>query len=660
MVKDNKKPVVDSSEQELEKRIDEMLDPARPDNKPIKPAFEVLPNEDVEVDEPKTAPEVDNKEFELVKNDADKVDEKEVINNNQEESSGEDIQEEFGADPETEKAVDEIVEKESNELLAVEDEKIAKAFDDKKPNLKQKIKNFFINWWNNKRARWITIIASVLIIVTAFVIPTSRYALLNLVGVRSSASVIVLDDSTQQPLKNVSVTIRGKTSLTDENGKAVLYGLKLGKTKLVIEKRAFAKDNRDITLGWGSNPLGDVKLTPVGTQYLFFITDFLSNKPIAKAEAISGEFSAFSDEEGKIKLTIDDTTDETFDVVIKAQDQREETVNVSSSDKEEREIKMVPWRKHVFISKRSGKYDLYKIDADGNNEELVLAGAGVERDDIVIVPHPIEEKVALVSTRENVRNQDGYLLSTLTILDLKDNEPKKVAQSERIQVIDWIGNNLIYVKISAGTSAANPNRHKIVSYNADTDESKDLASSNYFNDVFVNSGRIYYAPSSAYATETAGLFRINADGTDKKTVLSKEVWSMIRTDYNKLVLSTGDSWYDLNLDNDYTTKLSGEPPILSSKIYSDNPSKNKSLWIDQRDGKGVLIVYDIEKKADGDPLYSQSGLRSPIRWLNDKTIVYRISTDQETADYVISVGGGDPRKIKNVTNTASIEEWYYY
>lgn len=673
MSKNKEEPNISSPEQELEKKIDEMLDPAKPDKNIIKPAFEVLRDENTIDEEPKTAPEVsealdnnientehkdgvidtDSSTEEITETD----DNREITENDQENN---DKLQEFASDKETDKAVDEIVAKESDELLAVEDEKIAKAFDDKKPNLWSKIKIFFINWWNNKRARWITIIALLLLLAGALTVPASRYFLLNSVGVRGSASVVVLDDSTQQPLKNVSVAIRGKVSLTDENGKAVIYGLKLGRTELLIEKRAFAEDERKITLGWGSNPLGDFKLTPVGSQYLFIIRDFLSSKPIAKAEAISGEYSAFSDEEGRIRLTVDNSAEESFVATITAKDQREEKITVNFSDKDEREVKMVPWRKHSFVTKRSGKYDLYKIDADGSNEELVLAGTGVERDDIVLVPHSTKEKVALVSTRENARNQDGYLLSTLTVINLEDNEPVKIDQSERIQIIDWIGDSLIYIKITAGSSAANPNRHKLISYNVEAEESKEIASSNYFNDVAVALNRVYYAPSSAYASGSVGLYKTAFDGGEKKALLDKEVWSMIRTGYDKFVISTGESWHELSVSDDHMNKLGGEPSNLKSRVYSDNPSKTKSLWIDQRDGKGSLITYDIEQKNDSEPVHSQSGLKDPIRWLNDKTIVFRISNSIETSDYVINIEGGDPKKIKSVTDTASVDKWYYY
>ena len=74
--------------------------------------------------------------------------------------------------------------------------------------------------------------------VLAGVAPSSRYFLLNTAGVRAKSSLIILDQSTRQPLKNVTVTIGKVSSTTDEAGKVSLQKLKLGRSTIKIEKRA--------------------------------------------------------------------------------------------------------------------------------------------------------------------------------------------------------------------------------------------------------------------------------------------------------------------------------------------------------------------------------------------------------------------------------------
>ncbi|MCA9333053.1 carboxypeptidase regulatory-like domain-containing protein [Candidatus Saccharibacteria bacterium] len=563
-------------------------------------------------------------------------------------------------DKKTAEAVEDIVAKEADELLEVEDEKSIEKEKKQKTTIGSKIKNFFKAWWNNPKARWISIIFLLAFILATVFVPNTRYFLLNSIGFRGSASITVIDESTNQPLKNVEVTIANVSSFTDTNGNAVLSKVKLGSNNLVVKKRAFAESSQKVTIKLGSNSLSDVSLTPTGEQYTFVVSDFLSGKPIVKAEAVSGDASAVSDENGLIKITIDDVQDtENVEVVINKEEFREEKVLVNADDKSGQQVHMVPSRKHMFISKRSGRYDLYSIDVDGKNEKVIFEGTGNERDDVILSIHPRTSVAAEVSTRNNKTNQDGFKLSTLNVINAQTGDIKEVAESERIQIIDWVGDNLIFVQTVSGTSAADPNRSKLQAYNYKSKEIKEIASTNYFNDVIVAAEKIYYAPSSTYKPEDAKLFRVNADGTQKTTVANQEVWNMFRSDYENLVLSANQTWLNLRIGEDSTTSISSPPSNPKSRTYADNKDGKNSIWVDNRDGKGVLLNYENSSRNE-QTLKSESGLKNPIYWLNNRTIVYRISGPQETADYLVSLDGGDALKITDVTDTNSIENWYYY
>jgi hypothetical protein len=390
------------------------------------------------------------------------------------------------------------------------------------------------------------------------------------------------------------------------------------------------------------------------------VSDFLSGKALAKVEASSGQASALSDSKGLIKLTIDQKDDKPIEVSIKGEGQREEKLTLGVGDKATHALKLVSARKHAFISKRSGKLDVYSIDIDGKNEKKVLPATGSERDDIVMVPHPTTDVVALVSTRDNKRNTDGFLLSSLILLDLKTGKTIDVAQSEKVQIVDWVKDRLVYVKIAAGASAAAPTRHRLTSYDYKEESSKELAASNYFNDVISVAGKIYYASSSAYQTGNgAYLYQVYPDGSSRQTLLDKEVWNMFRTGYDQLALSVQQDWYGYKLGESKAAKQNSAPTNLTSRLYIDSADGRHSLWVDSRDGKGVLLAYDRGSKEDKQ-LRSQSGLKNPVYWLNDNVVVYRINTDQETADYALSLNGGEPVKIRDVTNTGGVDRWYYY
>lgn len=521
-------------------------------------------------------------------------------------------------------------------------------------SLKQKISARIHAWWNNKKLRYGTFAGVGLAILLIGSIPPSRYFVMNTVGIRSKASVVVFDDQSDNPLKNVEVSIGGQSALTDIEGRAQLTNLKLGKQTLKIKKLAYAESDKVVTIGWGSNPLGNSSIKAVGAQYSFVITDWLSGKPINKTEASAGDFDASSDEEGELTLVVDAKQASNLFVVFKAAGYRDERVAVAANTTSGQQIKLVSYRKHPFISKRTGKYDLYKIDADGKNEKLLLPGTGSENESIGLVSHPNLELAALTSTRENLRNKQGYLLTTLTIVDLSDDTIRNIAQSEQVQIIGWSGDNLIYVQIASGASASNPKRQRLVSFNQKSEEKVELASSNNFNDVLLVGSKVYYAQSNT----NPGFYMQNIDSKNRTTLLDKETWNIFRNDFDTLDISAGDEWYQLKIGDSVAKKQTNQPISQKSRIYSDSSDDERSIWVDDRDGKGTLVLYD-KKSQKEKILVAQAGLENPVRWLSNSTIIYRIRTQQESADYVLNIDGGSSKKIRDVTPTYGVDRWYH-
>ncbi len=566
-------------------------------------------------------------------------------------------------DPETDKLVDEIVADEADRLLAAEDQAAGAVLPPlltAAPRPTSKLKTFFKAWWGNKRYRRLTYIGLLIIAAGLLITPSSRYFVLNTAGVRASTSLTVVDTKTNQPLKNVVIGLSGKTTKTNKDGQARLQQIKLGSQILTVRKVGFAESRQSLTIGWGSNPQGSVKILAVGSRYTLNLRDFLSDKPIAKAEATSGEASARANGRGELVLTVPQTEAPELEIRVTADNHRTEILKIPNQTKSSQTIKMSPARKVVFVSKRAGKYDIYKIDADGQNEQKLLAGTGTEQPDtMALAPHPSKEIVGFVATRDNVRNKDGFLLSTLNLINISDGAATKLGQSERIQILGWVGDRLIYVKIAEGESAASPKRHRLISYDLSAKQEKELASTNYFNDVMIAGGVIYYSPAIYKINGAIGFFRIDPDGSSKKTISPKEAWNLFRTNFDTISVSLGQEWYEYHLPDGKFTKASGAPPALASRLYVEGPDNKRSLWSEDRDGKGTLLAYDHAKKSDK-VLHAQSGLKTPIRWLDDDHLIFRVAGSSETADYVMSLSGGQPKKIADVTNIAGAERWYYY
>ncbi|HZM63917.1 MAG TPA: hypothetical protein VFB59_02175, partial [Candidatus Saccharimonadales bacterium] len=299
-------------------------------------------------------------------------------------------------DQKTADAVDDIIRNESDELLEAQDAKTQKVLPDGKKS-----------WWRRAWLRWVLLLV-LLAAGGAMAYPKSRYWVLNTAGMRVSASVVVVDNTTGQPLKNVTVSLGGGQAFTDADGKAKVDKVKLGRATLKLERIAFAPQEKQVVLGWGSNPLGRFELQAVGAQYTVVVRDFLSNQPIEGAEASSGQAAARSDNTGKIILTLDKSDGSDVTAILAAPGYRSEEVTLKAAVTNE--LVLVPSAKDVFVSKESGKYDVYTMDADGKNKKLLLAGTGLESGNIGLAVSPDGERVALVSTRDNVRTADGRLL----------------------------------------------------------------------------------------------------------------------------------------------------------------------------------------------------------------------------------------------------------
>ncbi len=558
---------------------------------------------------------------------------------------------------ETDQAVSDIIAKESDELLSVQDASIPTPPVKASKKDKKGTPSLFSLILRSPSFRWTMFILIVIGLVVAGAYPKTRYYALNKAGVRSNASVTITDQSTLRPLKNVKVTLAGQTVMSDEKGKASLSKLVLGPTELVIEKRAYATEKQTVTVGWGNNPLTDVTLKPQGAQYTFQVNDVFSGLPIVEVEASVGELSATANDKGEIKLALDQIESDEVDVVFKAQGYRQFTHKLILTTKQPTTITLTPSKQLAFVSKRSGVYDLYKIDADGKNEALVLKGTGKESGDISLFQHPAGDAVILLSTREGTFGVDGVLKQTLTYVNLKNNSTRAVTTSSQIKAIDWVGTRLVYVVLDDNAAQDSTSRYKLMSYDYISGDNRQLAATNYFNNVVSMGGRIYYAPASAYQNGVnVGVFAAHADGSGKEVILDKEAWNMFRTSRDTITIAVEQEWYSFKQGASKPEKLSGQPNETTSRLYVDSPNAKHSIWIDNRDGKGTLVLYNADKNAE-DVVVSDNGVGGPIRWLNNSVFVYRVSNSRETADYVLSTNGGSPKKIVDVTNANGIDRW---
>lgn len=516
---------------------------------------------------------------------------------------------------------------------------------------RERLRHILVVWWRNPIARWATIVGVIVLLLAAILWPTSRYFLLNTAGVRSSASLKIIDEKTKLPLKNVQVMLGAHKAKTNTEGVASFRQVRLGKQDLRIEKVAFAPIERSIILGWGSNPLGDVGLRATGARYVFHVKDYLANAPVTGVEAVSGEASAIADKNGKITLTVAQPKSDTITAKIEAREYRTETLRFAADTKEAFTVRLVSAQPIAYVTKQRGVHDVYKVDVDGQNKDLLLANIANSRDGQAIQLRASNDGkvLAISSKRDNQRDADGYPLDSLTLVDIASKDAAVIDKAQQLRLLGWHGDKLVYVATYAAPSAAMAERQRIVAYDTDKDARAVLATADSFSGTILVGDTVYYTVNTTDPAHPGGFSKIKTDGTAKQTLFAKETWSLVRTGPATFGVESPEGNQVYNIE---TGQLRRDNDTFTGRDYVA-AGINRYIWVDNRDGKGVLLLHDTKtERGDKDKLLvAASGLMSPLRWLGANTVAYTINTSDESALYVQSALGGDPVKVTDATYT---------
>lgn len=531
------------------------------------------------------------------------------------------------------------------------------------------VKQFFSRWWNNKRQRYWTLSGLGAVLVLLMVVPLTRFGIMNAVGIRASASIIVTDDETGLPLKSAVVRVGLNEIQTDDNGRAELRSLRLGDQEVLVTKPGYGDQSWGQRLGFGSNYLPEAKMTATGTRFVFKMTDWHGGQPLDKvlAEvAIEGSnepASAFSSSEGLLRL-VTPPSDEDLEVTFSLEGYNELKFKTSPANFDEQSVKLVKAGYNAFISKRSGKFDLYRSRLDGSEETKILDATGRERESgLLLSVDPTAKYAALVSTRDGERNNDGFILSGLFLVNLESAEVTRLDSSESITLAGWDGERLIYTAQSSGQSGYSATRFSLRSFQIGNLAAETLETSNYFYGVVLANGRVYYAPGESFKQNRPPehFMSMQADGTDRRTHVESQTVRIARTDFNTLVLETltddyKQQWYSLTLADQAAVKLAGQPASFeywaTNSDFVSSPDGDWLAWQEERDGKDVIILR--EKGGSERVIASIDGASSPLRWVGNDLVVFRVAKPGESADYIVSrMLDAETIKLSDATNVGS-------
>lgn len=535
------------------------------------------------------------------------------------------------------------------------------------------------------RKFWLLFIVGVIVIGLAlwFVQPT-RWWLVNAFGGRNTLTITTIapgeGKAKVSQLGNVAVTVDGKSYKTDAQGKLTVPNVPYGKVSVTAKKAGYQDVSYGVTLDqdpflhkFGGQDTDEaarkVVLSPkaTGIPVAFKVIDAFSGKPVNVGEFQIGDIVAKPDDQGLVSVKIPGTDDARVTVTAtfggKYVDQKFDVAlddTATPNVKTMPEIKVVPGGKHYFVSKRDGKLTVYSSNLDGSDVQPIVAGSGQETDSIAFAVSPDGKYGVLSSSRDGARNTKQDLLQRIYVVDLATKQITKVDEGVRVTFADWSGSTLVYTTTAYDTTA---NDYPVTLRSVDTASKRvynfetashisvgTIAFDKVVYQKYVNTGPdAAISPILRTSPVNAASIRTLGEKTDYGTYL--------QLDFDRIAYKTGQdqAWHEYNLNTDQTKSIA-QPSSGSNTIQYIGTAEgdgSKRLLIDRIDGKYTLLVKDMSNGAVT-PLYGADGLGGPISWLGD-VIVYRVVNAQETADYAISLNGGKPVKITDVTATASTQ-----
>lgn len=494
-----------------------------------------------------------------------------------------------------------------------------------------------------------------LFIAGLFVVPYTRWPILNFIGFRSDLLVTVKEKENQKAVGLVRLTLEdGSTGTADAFGKIRFRKQKLGPHTLNAQKTGYGTVTKELVNSFGTTSV-DVQMKVIGIQLNFDLKNWLSGQPVSGAITKFAKSTASSDQDGRASLVIPPTDKQKVTVEISAPGYLTKTVETDISV-ESREVSLVSAQKNYFLSKREGKFDIFSSNLDGSDQRKIIDATGKEEQSLLqFTVHKSNRQAILVANRDGMV-QNGRLIAGVYSVDLEKASLKKIDQGSDIQILDWGENIIVYTKTDPTLNYDDPALSRLMSYNITSGKLSELSQTNYFAVSLLAQNKAYFMPSDPYRSiEGAVLTSVDVISGAKKTYLSgKQINYATRASYNTLELQdSSGAHFELQVANGVTKAIERRPNLNFS--FANSPNGQIAAWTDKRDGQGALIIKDLKSNQDK-VLVKSPGITNPVRFISDDMVVVRVATSEETADYVVHLSSGKLAKIIDVSNVGIIRQ----
>ena len=666
--KNKKQEESDVEKAQLEKRIDQMMDPTAPEPVELPPALQPKQDAPPAIDifkdaktAPKVSPEllkeigVDDKktEVETAELPEEKIDvavdapEEKVqvkIDPPKEEKS-EEYQDEIPEEPELtdddplddsviDEAVDEIAAEESDKLLETEDsEKNAEPSVVVKPKKKLSLRKLLKSW-----KFWLLIL---LLIVALLAFPWTRYRIVGRIY-KPEVALQIFDQETQKPVSNADVILHGVKSKTDGNGLAKLK-VRPGESELTVTKKYYKtyKDERFVSLKRGQK--FSIKMMATGRQVPIKITDSITGEPVKDAEIKLLATTAKTDNNGEATVVIP-VSNGAKEAELTAPEYNNKKVSLVVTENKDPKNTFTITRtgKIYFLSNLGGTIDVVKSDLDGANRQVVVQGTGKEDQRNTVLLASRDWRYLVLKARRDTAQASLYLLDTKT-----DKLTRFDTGVGDFELIGWYEHSFIYSVTRPTTSLWQTGRQSLKTFSAEKGELGQIdqtqaegSATSYLNQTFGNfyilDNLITYtvtwsATNADFGAKKSSIRSASPSGQNKKDHQSFESSKLA---YFQASLYEPQEVYYAAYDNNFKpsfyqfadgkiTTASGINQDDFNKTYPTyliSPNSKQAFWSDFRDGKNTLFLGSAKDLSGKSQIATLSDY-APYGWFTDNYLL---------------------------------------
>ncbi|RWZ79593.1 MAG: hypothetical protein EOT04_00910 [Candidatus Chaera renei] len=524
-------------------------------------------------------------------------------------------------------------------------------------------------WRPSKKQLIAGAVLLVALLIAAWFVPASRNLALNLMGVRGSLEIASQDEASGQgspraTIKRFLVQIDGKTYDSGQADKLTISGLRFGRYQVTVSKQGYSSYQTTAEVSF--NPLFGflmkrqtspvvASLKAVGTPVSFMARDWVSGLPITAGQYVVADRAVTPDASGKVTVIAPPADNNQVSVTATfASDFTGKTFTLPITGPPQN-VSFVPSARDYFVSNRDGGYGIYSSQLDGGDVKLLVKSSPNDNNKFEFSVSPSGKYGVMVSGREGVKDPtNAYTIGKVYKVDLTSGAYQKIDEGGLFtNIVGWSGDWLTY-SYSYYPDKSNSTNTRVATYNLSTGRMNEIyngrgsVSTTYLADNGVlmseippympgvnQSGRtIYWAPSG-------GPVRSLASGVDQ----------LVRTDFNRFAYGgrAGGAWSEFNSDSNQIRQVA-QPPVSGITFWPAVSGGGDRVFSQIIDSRLTLSVRQPDGKDRQLARLSASWGLGNLRFADSTNLVYSaFSPGGVWSDYVLSLRGGEPRKITDIS-----------